>query len=197
MRFTTRLLQRKRSRRRNGAEMICKKDVEDGKPFWTAATAARIILPNGVEGDRPTYSSTGWYLLNADDEYWIYTSEEIGRIVFTPGSRMTAYPVGGPYAIYDKSKYEYELEHNTLFIKEKNSIEHVENPDNVSHPQHYADGWSNGAEVIDLAEHLSFCAGNVVKYVCRAGRKDPVEYVEDLEKARWYLDHEITRVKRN
>ena len=68
--------------------------------------------------------------------------------------------------------------------------------DNVSHPPHYANGWSNGAEVIDLTEHLSFCAGNVVKYVCRAGRKDPEKYVEDLEKARWYLDREIARAGR-
>ena len=74
--------------------------------------------------------------------------------------------------------------------------EFVDNVDSVSHPSHYADGWSNGAEVIDLTEHLSFCAGNVVKYVCRAGRKDPDKYVEDLEKARWYLDREIERVKR-
>lgn len=41
---------------------------------------------------------------------------------------------------------------------------------------------------------LSFCAGNVVKYVCRAGRKDPDKHIEDLEKARWYLDREIERV---
>lgn len=53
----------------------------------------------------------------------------------------------------------------------------------------------SGAEVIDLTEHLSFCAGNVVKYVCRAGRKDPDKYVEDLEKARWYINRELKRVK--
>lgn len=75
------------------------------------------------------------------------------------------------------------------------SIKILENSDNVSHPPHYANGWSNGAEVIDLTEHLSFCAGNVVKYVCRAGRKDPDKYIEDLEKARWYLDREIERVE--
>lgn len=74
-------------------------------------------------------------------------------------------------------------------------IELAEDLDNVSHPPHYANGWSNGAEVIDLTEHLSFCSGNVVKYVCRAGRKDPDKHVEDLEKARWYLDREIARVK--
>lgn len=68
--------------------------------------------------------------------------------------------------------------------------------DNVSNPPYYANGWSNGAEVIDLAEHLSFCAGNVVKYVCRAGRKDPDKHMEDLKKARWYIDREIDRVGR-
>lgn len=75
------------------------------------------------------------------------------------------------------------------------SIKISENSDSVSHPPHYAEGWSNGAEVIDLTEHLSFCAGNVVKYVCRAGRKDPDKYVEDLEKARWYLEREIARAE--
>lgn len=109
--------------------MICKKDVGHGKVFWSAVTAERVILPNGVQ---------------------------------------------------------YELEDDSIKI--------LENSDNVSHPPHYASGWSNGAEVIDLTEHLSFCAGNVVKYVCRAGRKDPDKHVEDLEKARWYLDREIERV---
>lgn len=81
--------------------------------------------------------------------------------------------------------------------REDRCVEFVENVDSVSHPSYYADGWSNGAEVIDLAEHLSFCAGNAVKYVCRAGRKDPDKHVEDLEKARWYIDREIERVKRH
>lgn len=105
----------------------------------------------------------------------------------------------------DDSEYDYELEDGAIVIKELDAtetridrcIEFVENPDNVSHPPHYADGWSNGAEVIDLTEHLSFCAGNVVKYVCRAGRKDPDKYVEDLEKARWYLDRELERVRKH
>lgn len=173
--------------------MICKKDAGDGKVFWTAVTASRVILPNGGWADRMTYETTGWWLLNGDDEYWVYTAEEIGRVVFTPGSRMIAYPVGQPYAICDKSEYEYELKDDAIVIKER--VDRFKSSDSVSHPPHYADGWSNGAEVIDLTEHLSFCAGNVVKYVCRAGRKDPDKHVEDLEKARWYLDREIERVR--
>ena len=183
--------------------MICKKDVGNAHAFWTAVTASRVILPNGAEAEQMTYEPTGWWILDGDDEYWVYTAEEIGRVVFSPGSRMIAYPVGQPYAIYDKSEYEYEIQDNVITIKKR--VDRLKSTtlgggrttssDSVSHPPHYANGWSNGAEVIDLTENLSFSAGNVVKYVCRAGRKDPDKYVEDLEKARWYLDREIARVK--
>ena len=103
--------------------MICKKDAGDGKAFWTAATADRVILPNGEKAERITYEPTGWYLLNADDEYWLYLVEGIDRVTYAPGSRMMAYPVGQPYAIYDKSKYEYELKDNSIIIKEKTEAE--------------------------------------------------------------------------
>lgn len=67
--------------------------------------------------------------------------------------------------------------------------------DPVNHPQHYADGWTNGAEVIDITEHLNFNRGNVVKYTARAGRKNPTTELEDLRKARWYLNREIARLE--
>lgn len=103
--------------------MIYKKDVEDGKAFWTAATSARVILPNGEKAERMTYLPTGWYLLDADDEYWLYLVEEIDHVTCTPGSRMMAYPVGQPYAIYDKSEYEYKLKDNSIIINEKTKAE--------------------------------------------------------------------------
>lgn len=167
--------------------MIRRKDNRDDKTFWTTVTASRVILPNIDGSERTACGSTEWYLLDAGDEYWLYSVEGIERIVCASGSRLSVCPVGKPYAIYDKSKYTYMFEDG--------GIEIVEKSDNVSHPAYYTNGWSNGAEVIDLTEHLSFCAGNVVKYVCRAGRKDLEKYVEDLEKARWYLDREIERVK--
>lgn len=68
-------------------------------------------------------------------------------------------------------------------------------PDAVNHPSHYADGWSNGAEIIDITEHLNFCRGNVIKYVARAGNKDPDKELEDLEKAQFYLNREIERLR--
>lgn len=66
--------------------------------------------------------------------------------------------------------------------------------DSVNHPSHYAEGWSNGAEVIDITENLNFNRGNAVKYIARAGRKDAMELIKDLKKARWYIDRELKRL---
>lgn len=64
--------------------------------------------------------------------------------------------------------------------------------DPVSHPAHYT---AYPVEVIQLTEHLNFCRGNAVKYVARAGLKNPDTEVQDLEKAVWYLSREIQRLK--
>lgn len=60
-------------------------------------------------------------------------------------------------------------------------------------PEHYQ-GFSRGAQVIDITEHLNFNRGNVVKYVARAGRKNPKTEIEDLLKARFYLQRELERL---
>ena len=66
--------------------------------------------------------------------------------------------------------------------------------DPVNHPRHYAEGWSHGAEVIDIAENLNFNRGNAVKYLARAGRKDGTKTTLDLKKARWYINRELKRL---
>ena len=53
----------------------------------------------------------------------------------------------------------------------------------------------NGVEAEDICRYLSFNLGNVVKYACRAGRKDAKKKIEDLMKARDYLDNEIKRLE--
>lgn len=65
--------------------------------------------------------------------------------------------------------------------------------DAVNHPPHY-NQHPSGVECIQIAEHYGFCIGNAIKYLWRAGLKG--DAVEDLEKARWYLDREITRRKK-
>lgn len=65
--------------------------------------------------------------------------------------------------------------------------------DAINHPSHYTTG---NIEVIDAIEDwaLPYHLGNVVKYVARAGKKDPDKTVEDLMKARWYLDRYIANL---
>ncbi|MEN6525466.1 MAG: DUF3310 domain-containing protein [Candidatus Polarisedimenticolia bacterium] len=60
----------------------------------------------------------------------------------------------------------------------------------ISHPKHYT-AHPSGVECIEIAEHFGFCLGSVVKYVWRAGLKG--DALEDLRKARWFLDREIAR----
>lgn len=67
-------------------------------------------------------------------------------------------------------------------------------PDAIN-PAYYKTGGITPIEVIE-AWDLGFCLGNTVKYISRAGRKDASKLVEDLEKARWYLDREIARLKK-
>ena len=66
--------------------------------------------------------------------------------------------------------------------------------DPVNHPSHYTDG---KIEVIDFItdKKLGFCLGNAVKYIARAGKKDPSKTIEDLEKAIWYIKHYIETLK--
>ena len=63
----------------------------------------------------------------------------------------------------------------------------------VNHPEHYI-SHPSGIECITIVEYMTFCLGSAVKYIWRAGLKG--DEIEDLEKARWYLDREIERRKR-
>lgn len=68
--------------------------------------------------------------------------------------------------------------------------------DVINHPEHYTNG---GVETIDFieAKGLNFNLGNVVKYVSRCGHKKSrglsidAKAIQDLEKAKWYLEREI------
>jgi hypothetical protein len=79
---------------------------------------------------------------------------------------------------------------NAIFNKE---YEAPEVKEEVNHPPHYTVG---GVETIDFieAKQLNFNLGNVVKYLSRAGEKDS-DPLQDLQKARWYLNREIARVE--
>ena len=83
-----------------------------------------------------------------------------------------------PFNLYDKTAL--------------SGLENIARREAVNHPSHYNSG---NIEVIDAIEDwkLDFNAGNVVKYVARHQHK--ANPVEDLKKARWYLDRIIQRLE--
>ena len=64
--------------------------------------------------------------------------------------------------------------------------------DSVNHPLHYT-AHPSGIECITIVEHLTFNVGNAMKYLWRAGLKQQSSTLEDLKKARWYVEREIQR----
>lgn len=60
-------------------------------------------------------------------------------------------------------------------------------------PAHYR-SHPSGIECIQVTEHMTFCLGNAVKYIWRAGLKGNA--IEDLEKAKWYVEREIERLSK-
>lgn len=66
----------------------------------------------------------------------------------------------------------------------------------VDHPSHYG-GDGNPYEAIKVIEawDLGFHLGNTVKYIARAGKKDPKKLLEDLEKSLWYLQRKVDLLK--
>lgn len=77
------------------------------------------------------------------------------------------------------------------------SIERVEHPKHYSYLKELC-----GIEVIDITRHLDFDLGNVIKYVLRQGFKseegmsNKEKAIEDLKKARWYLDDKIKMLEK-
>lgn len=71
-----------------------------------------------------------------------------------------------------------------------------ETGDSVNHPGHY--GGDTVYEAIKVIEawSLGFHLGNAVKYISRAGKKDPDKELEDLKKAKWYLERRISNLEK-
>lgn len=68
--------------------------------------------------------------------------------------------------------------------------------DPVNHPAHYNQGKIEVAEFIE-DKKLGWHLGNATKYICRAGLKDPNKFVQDLEKAIWYIRRKIEVQSKN
>ena len=81
--------------------------------------------------------------------------------------------------------------HNTLLRVQTDGVAHTKK-EKVNHPDHY----NKGIETIDYIEswNMNFAQGNVVKYVSRYAMKGGLE---DLRKAKWYLDRLIELEEKN
>jgi hypothetical protein len=66
--------------------------------------------------------------------------------------------------------------------------------DVINRPPHYTDGKIETIEFIE-DKKLGFCLGNAIKYISRAGKKDPTKTVEDLKKAIWYINRRIKEIE--
>ena len=118
--------------------------------------------------------------------------------------RMVSYgynPFTGEYDIpldeedlAGKEEKENDIVQNTAHGTPSNMpLTGVFHNDAVNHPSHYTSG---KIEVIDFIEDqkLDFHLANAVKYICRAGKKNPEKTQEDLEKAVWYINRFISHV---
>lgn len=90
------------------------------------------------------------------------------------------------YTVHDKADEKQVEENYKLLFGTPN--------DPVNHPSHYNKGKIEVSDFI-ADQKLNFDRGNAVKYVCRAGAKDPDKEIQDLEKAIWYINHEIKMLK--
>lgn len=89
----------------------------------------------------------------------------------------------------DFERYNHSLAIKTEPIKRFPPVK-----ENVDHPQHYNPGIFEVINVIE-AWDLDFHLGNAIKYIARAGKKDPDKTSEDLQKAIWYIQRTINRSK--
>lgn len=71
----------------------------------------------------------------------------------------------------------------------------MEQKDMVNSPSHYGSGTYEAINVIE-AWGANFNIGNSLKYLSRYGKKDPNAIIQDLEKAIWYIDREISNLKK-
>ncbi|MCD8349607.1 MAG: DUF3310 domain-containing protein [Planctomycetaceae bacterium] len=70
----------------------------------------------------------------------------------------------------------------------------IQESENVIRPNHY--GAIAGVESIRIMEAFNFNLGNAMKYIWRCGKKANVSAIEDLMKARQYIDFELARLLR-
>ena len=129
----------------------------------------------------------------ATGEAWDNLKGKRGKVIALQDGRperpLVAF-VRGEFSWLAWDKYAVELAEAADVAQEETN----EVPADAINPAHYQ-GFSNGAQVVDITEHLNFNRGNAVKYLARAGAKDPAKEIEDVKKAIWYAQRELVRLE--
>jgi hypothetical protein len=108
---------------------------------------------------------------------------------------------GGTHPCVDCFNYDKWVKRD-LYIREasmplneaiKEWVDCKEEDDVVNKPKHYTEHPS-GIECIQVTEHMDFNLGNAIKYIWRCDLKK--DAIEDLKKAKWYIDREISKRER-
>lgn len=107
--------------------------------------------------------------------------------------RRGATGIGNYHVGIDTNRVEVDPAHENTLSRAMPSSNRVDH-DPVHRPQHYKAGDIYETIRVIEAWGLNYHLGNTVKYISRAGKKGDI--IEDLEKARWYLDREIDRLKK-
>lgn len=129
----------------------------------------------------------------------------------TPGGRQCARDAGhpgshelsGPWTAIGSTQCQYggddctrtDFHIHTPNLNEKLDKLANSHKEHVNHPSHYGGDTTYETVKVLGAWGLGFLLGNTVKYISRAGKKDPGKLVEDLKKAKWYLDKAIERLE--
>ena len=96
---------------------------------------------------------------------------------------------------YDSPCNNYQKGYNSALEDLSSWLKSLDDYKDNTTPSHY----QGTIQPIDLinAQNLNFNLGNVVKYVCRAGKKQGENVLSDLNKAKNYINYEIERIKKN
>jgi hypothetical protein len=124
--------------------------------------------------------------------YYGYTRQYVIQVLWAWRKKNAGItPIKYPSELTKDEVEAHVKEHMKKHMKEHIELHKEATKDMVNNPPHYTQG---GIETIDFieAKALSYNLGNVVKYITRADHKG--NKVEDLMKARWYLDREITNL---
>lgn len=119
--------------------------------------------------------------------------EEVSALVADGSRHPSAPPLRRPFSRLDRRLPEPRLENSAEMVEPTGPEDAGKAHDSINHPQHYT-AHPSGVECIAITEWMNFNLGNAVKYIWRADDKGAT--IEDLKKARWYLDREIARLER-